>query len=623
MRIQVLFCVIFLLNVAYSQNQCRIANKKLKKVEKKVLAGEYKKSIDLLLNIELRCQDPLFFSSVADVYYSLNNMEKAHDFYLKSYQFSLLENINNISLINFLKSSYSIGEYGVFNQVVHDPSFSLDMTKDSEIKNLIEKNNFAYRHIQDSVYFDPLLLSINSGADEYFPSMPINSNVIIYTYRDQSAEFQDEDFYISRKINHSWTDPVKLGDNINSTYREGALSVSLDGTDIFFASCHRPDSYGGCDLYYSTLINDTLWSESYNMGVNINSEYWESQPSISSDGNLLFFTSNRYGGYGGADIWMSRKSNNMWLKPVNLGPSINTSSDEGTPFLHYDNQTFYFSSKGHSGFGGFDLYVTRIDSTGLIGEVKNLGYPINTNYDESGLIVSKDGINSYYTSNARDNLDIYSFELPSPSQASPVGIVRGAIIDSISRLGVSANIIINQLYHNKSHNITSDISGFFSCPITLESSFSISVLCDGYDFFSSNFYLNEGEYSKDLEIVLNRLSVGNKINLDHVYYDFDDFSLKQASMVEIKQFANYLIVNSNLKVEIGGHTDNVGSESYNNELSTKRAESVYNALIAFGVSSHQLTYKGYGYSLPLINEDSEDARLKNRRTEIKVIGSYE
>ena len=619
-----LFMLVFCLcvcNFLFAQNKCGTAYKKLKKIEKHIVSGEQEKANQLLSKIELICKDPEFFSLIGDVYYSLRDMEKAHSFYLKSYKLNSLQNISNLSIVNFLKSSYSVGEYGVFNQVIHDPSFDLHVSKSIELKELMDKNNFAFNHSKDSVKFDPKPLMINTSSDEYFPSMPINSNVIIYTHRNPDAEFQDEDFYISRKLNNEWIQPVKLGDKINSDYREGALSVSLDGTDIFFASCHRPDSYGGCDLYYSTLISDTLWSEAYNMGSVINSEYWESQPSISPDGNLLFFASNRHGGYGGADIWMSKKYNQQWLPPVNMGPIINTASDEGTPFLHFDNQTFYFSSKGHKGFGGFDLYIAKLDTFGIIGNVKNIGYPINTHYDESGLIVSKDGLKSYYTSNAGGNLDIYSFKLPSASKANPVAVINGIVIDSISRRGIEANIIINQFNHDYSNTFMSDESGVFSYAMPVESSFSISVLCDGYDFFSSNYQLKD--YYMNVEIVLNRLNIGSKISLENIYYEFDDYTLKKESLIEIKKFANYLIVNSNLKVEIGGHTDNVGSELYNNDLSNKRAQSVYNALIKFGVPLQQLTYRGYGYLFPLINEDSEDARLKNRRTEVKVIGSYE
>ena len=623
MRILALVVCVFLCSIVDAKDKCRFANKKLKKVEKYIVDGYNEKALKLLLDIDTLCNDPLFFTSLGDLHYSLKNVKKAHSCYLKSYNLNGVLSFNILSIMNFLKSSYSTGKYDIFNDVISDDHFTLYANNNIELKKLIEKNNFAFNHKKDSVYFNPVSLRINSLSDEYFPSMPINSDVIIYTYRNPNADFQDEDFYMSRKVDNNWTDPLRLGDNINSEYREGALSVSLDGTDIFFASCHRPDSYGGCDLYYSTLINDTLWSEAYNMGSIINTEYWESQPSISADGNVLFFTSNRYGGYGGSDIWMSKKYNNKWLNPVNMGPSINTSSDEGTPFLHFDNKTFYFSSKGHKGFGGFDLYVAEIDASGVVKNVKNIGYPVNTHHDESGLIVSKDGLNSYYTSNANNNLDIYSFQLPLTAKSSPVAIINGMVIDSISRLGLAANILINKFGDSKDYNIFSDPSGVFSYSIPLESNFSVSVLCDGYDFFSSNYKLQYGEYQKNITIVLNRLNVGNKINLDNIYYEFDDFSLKKESLVEIQKFANYLIVNSNLKVEIGGHTDNIGSISYNLELSNRRAQSVYNELINFGVSPNQLTYKGYGSAFPLVDGDSEEDRLKNRRTEVKVIGSYE
>ena len=320
---------------------------------------------------------------------------------------------------------------------------------------------------------------------------------------------------------------------------------------------------------------------------------------------------------------VKKKNNNSWSQPTNLGSSINTSGDEYTPFLHYDNKTFYFSSKGHNGFGGFDLYVASIDSFGVVREVNNLGYPINTHNDESGLIVSKDGLKAYYNSNSDGNLDIYSFKLPYKFKANPVAIINGSVIDSISKLGINCNVSIVALDNTWKYDLDSNNEGGFSCSIPPESEFFITVLSNGYDFFSSSYYLEKNEYLKRVDIVLNRLNLGNKISLDNIYYEFDDYSLKKESLIEIKKFANYLILNSTLKVEIGGHTDSIGSFSYNNELSKKRAESVCNALISLGVSFHQLSYKGFGYDYPLSDEDSESGRLKNRRTEIKVIGSYE
>ncbi|MBF26117.1 MAG: hypothetical protein CMP49_06385 [Flavobacteriales bacterium] len=337
----------------------------------------------------------------------------------------------------------------------------------------------------------------------------------------------------------------------------------------------------------------------------------------------FFFVSNRYGGYGGSDIWMSKKINSIWSEPINLGPEVNTSSDESTPFLHYDNKTLYFASKGHKGFGGYDVFSANIDNQGKILNVSNLGYPINTHYDESGLIVARDGKQAYYNSNVTDDLNIYSFNLPEKNKANSIAIINGIVIDSISQLGMEAEIIINELNSIIEYKISSDDDGVFSSPIPLNSEFSITVLCDGYDFFSSNYYLNKNEYIKDVVIVLNRLNIGNKINLENIYYEFNDYSLKEESLITIQKLANYLLVNPNIKIQIEGHTDNIGSKSYNNRLSEKRAKSVYLALIQCGISPYQLSYKGYGFSIPLIDEDNDLARIKNRRTEIKIIGDYE
>ena len=616
-----LFLSIFFTTNCFSQIKCRSANNKLKKVEKNISKGNNQKAIFLLSKIESMCSEPVFLSLIGDIYFSLKNIEKAQMYYTQSYRSSGLEYINSKSLSQFLKSLYAVGNYELFNELINDNNFIMPSNLNSELYSLIEKNTFAYQYKQDSVIFNPTRLDINSKSDDYFPSMPINSDVIIFTARDLKTEFQDEDFFISRKTDDTWTYPVKLGDNINSDYREGSLSVSLDGKDLFFASCNRPDSYGGCDLYYSTLINDTLWSDSYNLGTVINSKFWESQPAISANGKVLFFASNRYGGYGGSDIWMSKKINNLWSNPINLGPEINTSGDEYTPFLHYDNETFYFSSKGHKGFGGFDLYVAQMDSVWKPSNVTNLGYPINTHHDESGLIVSQDGLLAYYNSNINGDLDIYEFNLPYKFKSNSVAVVNGLVLDSISMIGVSCDVIINSADDSWKANVKSDNLGQFSFSVPMESHFSITILSNEHDFFSSNYELKNAEYLRDVQIVLNRLNIGNKMDLNNIYYEFDDFSLTRESLIQIEKFAKYLLLNNKLKIEISGHTDNVGSREYNYTLSKNRAKSVYNALIHFGVNSQQLSYQGYGYDFPISKEDDDESRLKNRRTEIKVIGS--
>jgi len=211
--------------------------------------------------------------------------------------------------------------------------------------------------------------------------------------------------------------------------------------------------------------------------------------------------------------------------------------------------------------------------------------------------------------------------LPYKFKAKSVAVVNGVILDSINRKGVSCNISINSVKHTWYDEMISDNSGDFSFSIPIESSFSIATFSNNHDFFSSDYVLKKDEYVKNISIVLNRLNIGNKMDLDNIYYEFDDYSLTQESLFEIEKFANYLLLNNNLIIEISGHTDNIGSAEYNYILSENRAKSVYDSLVLFGVQADQLSYQGYGYDVPINNDDSEEARLQNRRTEIKVIGS--
>ena len=613
-----LFFVLFVSSMLCAQNDCKKSFRKISSIEKKIIKGEKREAKLALDNFNFKCTEFLYYVSIADMYFYLKEYKSAYIYYSNAYNVYGTIQFQQNSLYNFLFSSYNSGHYERFDVVVN--SLSLDLDQNTYIQDLINKNNFAISHKSDSVEFNPIPLSINSDADEYFPSMPLNSDLIIYTYRDPNSILKDEDFFISRKKDNKWMEPARLGDNINSDYREGSLSISLDGRDLFFASCNRPDSYGSCDLYWSTLISDTVWSEAHNMGELINTKYWESQPSISSDGNCIFFASNRYGGYGGSDIWMSKRYNGVWLNPINLGPLVNSHLDEYTPFIHFDNKTLYFASKGKGGFGGFDLFVSKIDSLGVISNVKNLGYPVNTHNDESGLIVSFNGKTAYYNTLINNQLDIFSFTLPYIAEASPVAIINGFVLDSISKLGISnANLTISGLDQSFASSIYTKQNGYFSFTIPLEAKFNMTILSTRYDFLSKNDSINKGQDRKNINLVLNRLRVGNKIKLNNVYYKFDDYSLDSSSLIELKNFAIYLIRNTFLNIEIGGHTDNIGSDDYNNKLSTKRAKSVYDALISFGVSFRQLQYRGYGYQFPIIDNASQEARLQNRRTEIKIM----
>ncbi len=615
---RIILCLIIFCSLSFSQNDCKKGFRKITSIEKKIVNGENTQALTKLNELNIKCDNFLFHVAVADLFFYLKEYKKALSFYSNANNIINNSKWNFTSLKNYLSCLFKFSHYSSVDSILNVMSSNLKST--SYIKDLIKMNNFALNNIHDTIAFNPISLSINSDSDEYFPSMSTSSDVLIFTYRDRNSILKDEDFFISRKQDNKWGHPQKLGNNINSDYREGSLSISLGGDKLYFASCNRPDSYGGCDIYFSSLLSDTLWSNSYNLGSVINTKFWESQPSISADGRTLFFASDRVGGYGGTDIWVSKMIDGVWQEPINLGPLVNSKSDEYTPFIHFDNETFYFASKGKMGFGGFDLFISDIDSNYSISNVRNLGYPINTSNDESGLIVAIDGKSAYYNSFINDQLDIYSFILPKKLESQRIGLINGNVIDSVTRRGVeSVELIITSLDKKFEYKYNTSSSGYFSLSLPLDAAFNITIASSMHDFFSKNYFLEDGSDRKNINIVLNRLNIGNRINLTNIQYKFDDYSLEETSLIEIERFASYLIKNSFLRIEIRGHTDDIGSKNYNKNLSLKRAESVYQALIQFGVSSSQMIYNGYGNDFPILDKSTDEARFLNRRTEIKII----
>ena len=219
--------------------------------------------------------------------------------------------------------------------------------------------------------------------------------------------------------------------HINTINNEGAQTLSSGGNYMYFTACDRPGGLGSCDLYFSAFDNGK-WSVPVNVGAPVNTQYWESQPSISADGKILFFSSSRPGGIGGKDIWYSvLKENNKWAVPVNMGNNINTEGDEMSPFIHFDGKTLYFASDGRPGMGGFDIYFTRMNADSTWAVPKNLGYPINTFNDEMGLVIEAGGQYAFFSSK-RDNIngkDIFYFPLDESIRPDPVSYLKGKVYD--------------------------------------------------------------------------------------------------------------------------------------------------------------------------------------------------
>ena len=439
----------------------------------------------------------------------------------------------------------------------------------------------------------------------------------------------NEDFYTSKKLENKWNRAVFLSRNINTEeYNEGTQCISPDGMYLFFTGCNRPDGNGRCDIYVCKREGKD-WSKPFNLGAPINTSGWESQPSISADGRTLYFASTRPGGLGSSDIWKTElRSDGEWSNPVNLGPNINTPYDEISPFIHPDDQTLYFSSNGWPGFGNKDLFVSRKDETENFQKPVNLGYPINTSAEESGLMVSSNGRTAFFSSSMKGgfgNMDIYSFELPQSVRPNMVTYVKGRVYDAKTKEPLDANIKITRLKTNKT--IFEDISDFetgefLATMPAAGKSFGLSVDKKGYLFYSENFSLEKPETVDKpfkLSIPLHKIEVGKMVVLKNIFFETNKFDLLPESKAELQEMISFLNSNPTVSIEIGGHTDNVGDEKANQTLSENRANTVYKYLISNKINLSRLTFKGYGESSPMAENTSEDGRQKNRRTEFKIV----
>ncbi|MBE2287314.1 MAG: PD40 domain-containing protein [Prosthecobacter sp.] len=475
---------------------------------------------------------------------------------------------------------------------------------------------------------------INSPYSEYHPSMPADGSFLIFTVREkatsQSCRSQDgtfEDFYISYYQNGQWTPRKNLGEPVNSDCNEGAANVSPDGSRMFFAANNRLPRDESMDLFV-THRQGNNWGIPINLGPPVNTSAFESQPSFSSDGKTLYFVSNRPGGMGGNDIWItSLMHNDTWSEPINAGPTINTSANEISPFIHPDGQTLYFASDGHEGMGGYDFFVARLDLNSLkFSSPMNLGYPINTVADERSLIITADGGTGYYASTHQDGLggyDLYRFRIHEAARPQPVSFLKGKVLDKKTRLPLQAlfELIDVETGETVVSSVSDIITGSFLVSLPPNRRYALNVSKEGYLFFSESFDLSQSDSLKpqSIDIPLQPIEVGGSVVLRNVYFDTDKFDLLPDSKAELNKLVALLSANPSMKIEIGGHTDNVGSKVHNQKLSENRAKAVYDYLLSKGIVAARLTYKGYGDNTPIADNATEAGRAQNRRTEFKVM----
>jgi outer membrane protein OmpA-like peptidoglycan-associated protein len=484
--------------------------------------------------------------------------------------------------------------------------------------------DYAASHSAAGYTFSPHNLgdSINSRVSEYYPTITIDGSKLIYTRRVNNF---NEDFYQSEKQSGAWSKSISLPGNINTNQNEGAQNVSQDGQWLIFTGCNFPEGHGSCDLYISYLTADG-WSTPENLGDSINSEYWESAPSLSPDKRDLYFASRQPDGYGGSDIYVShRLLNGRWSMPENLGPTINTVGDEGTPFIHADNQSLYFTSNGHPGYGGDDLFIARKGPGGVWGKPENLGYPINTIENEGSLIIAADGHSAYYASDRADSrggLDLYSFEMREDIRPAPTTWVKGRVFDRKTDKGLPSSVILTDLSTREVvSKLQTDETGNYLITLPRGKDYAFNVNRRGYLFYSENFALDKdkGDSAYHIDIPLQPLEANAAIVLKNIFFETNKYELKPESESELREVVQLMKDNPTLRIQINGHTDNVGKPADNQKLSENRAKAVVAYLTAKGIVATRLSFKGFGDTQPVADNASAEGRAKNRRTELSVV----
>ncbi|MCK5846735.1 MAG: OmpA family protein [Bacteroidales bacterium] len=537
-----------------------------------------------------------------------------------------------------------------------------DKIREKHYEDALDLSDYAkfYSEIYtNEVEFNPRKLNaVSSDKDEYLPSLSPDNERVYFTRRSKSSSAPQlrsysgsayiEEFCVAdRESGLKFDKGKKMAAPFNMQSNEGGAALSIDNTELFYTRCKvKKDKTLNCDICYSRFEYGE-WSDIETLGSNINTnDYWESMPTISSDGKLMYFVSDRPGGFGGYDIYRStRDSTGKWSEAVNMGPSINTAGNEKSPFIHIDRQTLYFSSAdrkddatgewfaGHMGLGGYDIFYTRLNNAKAWITPKNIGFPINSRNNDLGFFVSIDGKNGFFASNKigvkevnvyeqaqkkSDPWNIYTFKLYEGARPQKVLFVKGNLKDEETNEVMSdATIEIKNMETKEVEKIkVNSETGGYAFAMVLKSDYTMVVKKKNYTYVSKYISKTEAKFDVPVkvEVKMQKVKVGKSYNLDDVYFSINSAELNNRSKNVIDGFYDFLIDNPSIIVEIQGHTDNVGNDKFNLILSKDRAKSVYNYLSEKGVPLNQITSKGYGELKPVAPNSTDEGRAKNRRT---------
>jgi outer membrane protein OmpA-like peptidoglycan-associated protein/tetratricopeptide (TPR) repeat protein len=593
-------------------------------------------------------------------YESIKYIEKAYK--LKpdvNYDIHLMLGLAFHQILEFDKA---IGEYNYFLNVIspkHKASYQL---KVDQFISQCQIGKLLAAEPKRVVINNPGK-AINSLFDDYGPVISKDGSIMYFTSRRMFSKKSGksiidnkyfEDIYFSEQIKGEWARAKRLGKKIadkNNSTNEAVVGLSPDKQMLYI---YKGKESNG-DLYVSKYKKDK-WSKPKSLSK-FNTKYREVSMCISSDGSTLYFASaNKKHGYGGTDIYVSSKNlRGKWGKPQNIGTVINTFYDEFGVSLSADDSVLFFSSKGHNSMGGYDIFKSKLSNVGLWSKPENLGYPINTPNDDILYVEMADGKTAYYSTNRESGLggiDIYKivylgaekdmlvadindlvagtkvpyddiYFVPTVKLKVDTAILmRGFINDSENKKPVVAKIeLIDSEISQVAATALSDSTGNYSLKVPKAKVYGVEIVAKGYLLYLDIVDLSRFTYDEVVvkNFLLDRVEVGAKVILKNIYFEFGKATLKSESFTGLDNIVQLLLTNETLRIEISGHTDNIGALKVNTKLSTERAKAVVDYLVRKGIPVNRLEYKGYAYTQPVAPNDTDDGRAKNRRVEFKVL----
>lgn len=487
---------------------------------------------------------------------------------------------------------------------------------------------------------------INTQYADHSPVITVDGEVLIFTAArpenlgsNAKMGFLDEDiFKVEKDANGKWKTAVNLGKPVNSTAFDASIGLSADGQQLFLYK--NPPGSG--DVFVSKL-NGTTWSTPVPVDADINQpKFHEPSVCLSADGNTMLFVSDRNGGQGKHDLYICKKQEGKWSEPVNLGPLLNTPGEEDAPYLHPNGKELYFSSTGHPGMGGYDIFKSTLGPSGNWGAPVNLGYPINSTDDDIYFVLTADGKEGFCASSRQGtfgDVDIWKISFPQPKPVvkdtvvatveqpkvviNPVTLLRGIVSDEKSGQPIGATVRVIDLVTNQviTELNANSVTGKYLVTLISGKNYGLYVEAPGYTFRSENFEIPSSTDYQEVEkdVKLKKIEVGTKIVLKNIFFDTGKSTLRPESVAELQEMFKIMTDNPAIVVEISGHTDNIGSDESNQSLSQSRAAAVVEYLVKLGIAPGRLVAKGYGESKPIDTNDTDSGRQNNRRTEFTII----